>query len=621
MLKKRVCGMLLFSALILSLAVNFHGAYSQENPVIYVSPASVIGLNPPQNFTIQVIIANITDLYGIDIQFRWDPTILDYVKHTAKVPVEIYPDGVLYQPEFLIKDVVNATAGTYWLAHACMDPAPVFTGTGIAFNMTFHVKGQGHCVLEIYGSNLSNKGGNPIVHEVQNGYFNNYVPPTAKIHVDPGTIVNASLVPSNNFTVNINAENLANLQSFEFWLGYNTSILDALEVNVNPAFPPPVGIDIHESEGQIRVNATASTPVNGSLSLASILFHVAEVGESVLDLHSVTLIDSSSEALPYEEPGDGYFNNLLVARIYVDPPQIIDPTMKPGSQFHIDIKMENIIEFYSYEFNLGYDTHVITCLGIVIFPPDNDTSFTTEMVINDTIGQIRVNVTYHSPATPKSILSPATIATIYFQVESYGATTLDLHDTKITKETGEEISYVAEDGFFATITRDVEILHVETSTNMTYPGRIVNVTVLAHNLGDVAETFNVTAYYGNNTMGTKTVVNLQPNVNATLVFHWDTTGLQPCNNFSIKAVASQVPYELNLGNNVYVDGYVKIKMIGDVNGDGKIDIYDVTLAAVAYGAKEGDPNWNPEADVAPQWGIIDIYDIVTIASRYGSTCP
>jgi hypothetical protein len=86
------------------------------------------------------------------------------------------------------------------------------------------------------------------------------------------------------------------------------------------------------------------------------------------------------------------------------------------------------------------------------------------------------------------------------------------------------------------------------------------------------------------------------------------------------AEASQVPYEVNLGNNIFVDSWVKIKMIGDVNGDGVIDILDIVLASTAYASHEGDPNWNPEADVAPPWGVINILDIVTISSRYGQHC-
>ena len=59
----------------------------------------------------------------------------------------------------------------------------------------------------------------------------------------------------------------------------------------------------------------------------------------------------------------------------------------------------------------------------------------------------------------------------------------------------------------------------------------------------------------------------------------------------------------------------------DVNHDGKVDIIDVVLAASIYGCREGEPNWNPEADITSPYGIIDILDLVTIAYHYGRTCP
>jgi hypothetical protein len=56
--------------------------------------------------------------------------------------------------------------------------------------------------------------------------------------------------------------------------------------------------------------------------------------------------------------------------------------------------------------------------------------------------------------------------------------------------------------------------------------------------------------------------------------------------------------------------------LGDINGDGIVNIYDVTQAAAAYGSKSGYPNWDPDADVNGD-GKVDIYDLVTICGYYG----
>jgi hypothetical protein len=55
----------------------------------------------------------------------------------------------------------------------------------------------------------------------------------------------------------------------------------------------------------------------------------------------------------------------------------------------------------------------------------------------------------------------------------------------------------------------------------------------------------------------------------------------------------------------------------DINNDGIVNLYDVVIAANAYGSHVGDPEWNQLADLAPEWGKIDIYDLVTCLYHYG----
>jgi len=70
----------------------------------------------------------------------------------------------------------------------------------------------------------------------------------------------------------------------------------------------------------------------------------------------------------------------------------------------------------------------------------------------------------------------------------------------------------------------------------------------------------------------------------------------------------------------------EIDFVRKPNGCYKIDIYDVVLAAGAYGSQgTGVPSvkWIPGADLAPVGGLINIYDIVTITGQYGRQwdCP
>lgn len=49
---------------------------------------------------------------------------------------------------------------------------------------------------------------------------------------------------------------------------------------------------------------------------------------------------------------------------------------------------------------------------------------------------------------------------------------------------------------------------------------------------------------------------------------------------------------------------------GDVNHDGTVNLTDVLAIASIYGCEEGRPCWIPEADLAPPYGKINIYDVV-----------
>ena len=168
--------------------------------------------------------------------------------------------------------------------------------------------------------------------------------------------------------------------------------------------------------------------------------------------------------------------------------------------------------------------------------------------------------------------------------------------------------------------RDVAIISVTTSAIEVYEGQIVNITVVAKNEGIVTETFDVTVYYDASVFGIQTVTNLTAGANVTLTFSWDTTGVEPSLiSYTIKAVATPVPGEIDTADNTYVDGSVKVKMLGDINGDGIIDIEDLTICALAMWSQPGDPKWNPILDLNND-GVIDITDLVMIAIHFGETC-
>ncbi|MCK4482844.1 hypothetical protein KAU55_06420, partial [Candidatus Bathyarchaeota archaeon] len=123
-------------------------------------------------------------------------------------------------------------------------------------------------------------------------------------------------------------------------------------------------------------------------------------------------------------------------------------------------------------------------------------------------------------------------------------------------------------------------------------------------------------------VGTQTIT-LSNGSSTTLTFLWDTTSVTPCCNYTITAVASTVLHETDVADNTMSGTItVKVRLVGDVDGDGKIDIKDIAMAAICFGEFPGRPRWlpyGPYADINND-GCVDMRDLVIVAYNFGNTC-
>jgi parallel beta-helix repeat protein len=69
-----------------------------------------------------------------------------------------------------------------------------------------------------------------------------------------------------------------------------------------------------------------------------------------------------------------------------------------------------------------------------------------------------------------------------------------------------------------------------------------------------------------------------------------------------------------------LNGWLHPSIPGDINRDGIINIFDIVIAALAFGSYPSHPKWNPDVDLN-QDGIINIIDLVIIGVNFGKTFP
>lgn len=179
-------------------------------------------------------------------------------------------------------------------------------------------------------------------------------------------------------------------------------------------------------------------------------------------------------------------------------------------------------------------------------------------------------------------------------------------------------------------THNVAVVDVTPESDWLYRGKLcrANVNVTVANEGDVPETFNVTVFADSNTtvIGDEYVVGVQKvslsnGTSATLVFPWDTTGVTPCQNYTLTAVADEVPNETDIADNTRSSSTsVRVRLLGDVNDDGEVNIRDLSAMVRAFGSYLGRPRWDVAADVNND-GWVDIRDLVLVAKNFGNVCP
>jgi hypothetical protein len=178
------------------------------------------------------------------------------------------------------------------------------------------------------------------------------------------------------------------------------------------------------------------------------------------------------------------------------------------------------------------------------------------------------------------------------------------------------------DGKVEVLWHDVAVVDVVCNRTWVYQGHSVDINVTVRNEGEYPEIVTVTLYYNitaSKKIGTQ-AINLLSGEMQTIIFVWNTTDVECCHNYTITAVASIAYPDADPTDNTLSDGRVKVRILGDVNGDGKVDIFDVRMIAVAFGSYPGNPRWNPDYDLNQSHGI-DIFDVRLAAKNFGKKCP
>jgi hypothetical protein len=136
----------LFSLLFLVLSIGLTACClprvnSQSSTIVKVEP-STTSPDMGQPFTVIISVMNVQNLYGLEVDLKWDASVLQATAVDIRAGVESYSDGVLHQssnspPIFIAENNLTQSQGEYTLTVTSTAPAPSFSGSGNIVKITF----------------------------------------------------------------------------------------------------------------------------------------------------------------------------------------------------------------------------------------------------------------------------------------------------------------------------------------------------------------------------------------------------------------------------------------------------------------------------------------------------
>lgn len=315
-----------------------------SDTIVSVYPENITATELNQNVSVAIIIENVVDLYALDIQFKWDPTILHYVDHTMTVPVDDYPDPVPPSPYpgilhsgMQLADVVNETGNIpnaepdtlgEW-SYITMPPSSAFDGNGTVVVLTFQVLNLATgCDLEfttyeydpsVPASFLSDSSGNFIAYTVRNGHFTVGEPKADFTYWPDVGVVDKPV----NFTASV-TENASNIEKYMWDFGDGTSLTNTTVPTVSHNYAAAdtytVGLRVMDADGKISKEVEKPTKIVEyrdveikDISVSTTLIRVNETTDVTIRVKNSGMTDENCTLKAYYNTSTVDWNDVSAA--------------------------------------------------------------------------------------------------------------------------------------------------------------------------------------------------------------------------------------------------------------------------------------------------------------------
>lgn len=163
---KKISSFIKFTCLLLLLTTFFSALsktriFASPDTMVYVDPAeSQVSVN--QNFTINIMILDVYDLYGWEFKLKWKPELLDVID--VREGPFLKKGGDTF---FTAK--INNTEGYILVDCILLDDVPGVNGSGTLAYVDFRAEKVGSSILDLYDTILLDSSGQEIPHTTKDG--------------------------------------------------------------------------------------------------------------------------------------------------------------------------------------------------------------------------------------------------------------------------------------------------------------------------------------------------------------------------------------------------------------------------------------------------------------------
>ena len=595
---------------------------------IYLVPSNFTFSSPVVGtlFNVTVKVDNVDDMgaWQVGMSFndsvinvtRWyepksDPTYVFYGKTTESSPE---PPNVVY-----VHQAPNeGWAGVLSRLSQSTPPGGGFTGNGTLCILTFKITavppiGQTYsCSLNItkpadtYWTKVGESGRSYDTYV--NGYFEEVIITPSKAYLVPSNFTFSSPVVGTLFNVTVKADNMNDLKTWQVKMGFDDSVINVTrwyEPKSDPTYvfygkttlpvpaPPKTS---YGPGGWVGVGVSlmpAPSPGggftgNGTLCILTFNITAAPLSgrafsliisdQPSLPLHTYWIKVGETTVRPFDVYVDGYCELAVIHDVAITNVTPSKTVIGQGNSLNISATVEN-------------QGGVSETFNVTVYA--NTTKIGKQTVSG--LGSLERKVLSFTWNTSGYSLGNYTISAVADVVPSENDTS---DNTSI-------------DGIVTVRSpvHDVAVTNVAPFKTIVGQGYSASVNVTVYNLGDFAETFNVTLRV--QTMPPPTdvqkilVSNLLSGETRIIVFVWNTSGWSKL-NYTVIAYAEPVSGETHTADNTFTDGIVTVTIVGDVNGDHSCDMADISLMISWF--MTSPPNWNPNCDVNNDLSV-DMLDI------------